>query len=86
MKHILAAIGLLIGGLSTVKYVWDGYRQYGLDNVPVRFVQSFTSYNIETEDFDIKSMKFLPGYVGIGGSYVAAKSGVNKWTPKGANL
>lgn len=79
MEHILAAGGMIIAGHQLLKAAWEGGLEGGL--------VALTGYSMKNEKFYPHLAKAgIPLAIGLGGSYIAAKSGVNNITPTGWNL
>lgn len=84
MKHILAAAGILTGLGALALDLWRYGKEFGYGRI---FVSRISGYDYVFKDFDAsRAVAGIPILVGVGGSYLAAKSGVNAYTPKGWNL
>ena len=76
---VLATAGLALGLYET----WTAWRAGGTEAMVV----ALTSYSMANNKFYPNLAKGgIPILIGLGGSYVAAKTGVNRYTPKGINL
>lgn len=87
MNHILGAIGIGLSLFFTVKDVSTGWKSGGSSEAFRYFVRTWTGYDVTQKRFTWqKARAGLSAGVGIGGSIVAAKTGANRYTPKGWNL
>jgi len=86
MKHLLALGGIVMGGALLIKEMWDS-RGGGVHELSRKFVRSVTGWDYQNGSYNIRDANFgIPVLIGVGGSYVASKTGVNRLTPKGWNL
>ena len=76
-------VGATIGMGVMAWQSWKNWQQGGANKV----INGLTGYNMEKETWNIKRANALiPGLVGIGLSWAAAKTGINRYTPTRINL
>ena len=80
-----ATLGLIMGVVMTTLRTVHAWRA-GWD-VPDTFQSCFTGWSLEKEDWSARRMLFtIPVVVGGAATFIAVKTGFNRWTPKKANL
>lgn len=85
VNHIAAGIGIAAGLLGTYMHAKEGGST---DDKLGRVVESFIGVNPAGDmKFRWQQMKFtIPAAGGIAISVIAAKTGANRYTPKGVNI
>lgn len=84
--RIGATLGLGLGAYLMLKELWQ-YRASGAQAMAVVGVRNMTGYDYKKGTWDAANAGFLiPAAAGIGLSFVASKTGINRYTPKGINL
>lgn len=79
VKHLLALVGMGVAGYQSVQ----NYKSGGLNRV----VSGIFGWDANNGNFAMSRMNAgIPLGLGIGGSYLAAKTGVNRYTPTKLNL
>ncbi|GAH10331.1 unnamed protein product [marine sediment metagenome] len=76
-------IGATIGMFAFGWQSWKNWQEGGVS----RLIRGMTGYGINSGTFNLREANaLLPLAAGLGVSFVAAKTGVNRFTPKGVNI
>lgn len=84
--RIGAGAGIMAGVIGLGYSMWEGWKAGGAKGLAEGTTGSLTGFGFDGS-WDWTRMTFtLPTFAGCGVSYAAAKTGVNRYTPKGWNI
>ncbi|GAG84936.1 unnamed protein product [marine sediment metagenome] len=83
--RIGAGLGMGLGAWMLAKTAWD--NRHDVNAAAINVVNKMVGYNLRDGTFDYKQATAgMTMLAGVGVSYLAAKTGVNRYTPTGINL